>query len=762
MTYTKKLWMWLGAIFVISFAILGLIGREIYVQAPPVPDQVVTTEGRVVYTRDQIQSGREVWQTLGGMQLGSVWGHGGYVAPDWGADWLHREALALLDIWARREAGRDFAQLDGERQAALRSRLQQELRTNSYDKATDRIVVSEARAEAMAVVANHYSALFSGDPELSHLREQYAIPERSLTEPGHPERLGAFFFWTAWTSTTERPGQEITYTNNWPHEPLVGNAPSAALGIWSIASVLFLILGVGWLLWYQARRPEEAHATAPASDPLIAMKPTPSMNATKKYFVTVVALFCAQVLLGAITAHYAVEGQDFYGYNISELIPYALTRTWHTQLGIFWIAVAWLATGLYVAPMLSNHEPKFQRFGVNLLFGALLFVVVGSFAGEWFAIQQKMGHATNFWFGHMGYEFVDMGRFWAILLFAGLMIWLTLVGRALWPALKAKTEARGLIGMVFISTICIGLFFGAALTWGRHSTLSMIEYFRWWVVHLWVEGFFEVFATAVIALIFAGLGLVRARAANAAVVFSTAIFLTGGILGTLHHLYFSGTTTPIIAWGAMFSALEVVPLSLLGVEALHNYRISKAAPWVETYKWPILFFVAVAFWNLVGAGMLGFAINPPISLYYVQGLNLTPAHGHAALFGVYGMLGIGLMLFCLRTSMRKAVWSDKLLKYTFWSLNGGLAMMVFMSLVPAGVYQAYHSITSSFWYARSPEIIHGTVMETLVWLRVPGDVVFSVGVMTLALFMLNLLIRRPKAEADLAGPLPEPTLVAAE
>ena len=771
MTYSRKLWLWLGAIFVISFAILGLIGREIYVEAPPVPEKVVTASGETLYTRADIQTGREVWQTLGGMQLGSVWGHGGYVAPDWGADWLHREALALLDVWAKKEFGTEFSALDLEDQAALKDRLKRELRTNSYDSKAGTITVSDDRARAMAIVADHYSKLFSGDPALRELRKQYAIPEEPLKTDLARARIGSFFYWTAWTSVTQRPDDVITYTNNWPHEPLVGNVPSASLGLWSIASVLFLIAGIGWLLWYQARRGEDEHAAAPAADPLIAMQPTASMKASKKYFFTAIALFLGQVLLGAITAHYAVEGQEFYGYNISEVIPYALTRTWHTQLGIFWIAVAWLATGLYVAPMLSNHEPRFQRLGVNVLFGALLVVVLGSFAGEWFAIQQKLGYAQNFWFGHMGYEFVDLGRFWAILLFVGLMIWLTLVGRALWPALKANTESRGLIGMVFISTVCIGLFFGAALTWGRHSTLSMIEYFRWWVVHLWVEGFFEVFATAVIALIFSGLGLVRARAANQAVVFSTAVFLTGGILGTLHHLYFSGTTTPIIAWGAMFSALEVVPLSLLGVEAYHNYRMTKAAPWVDTYKWPILFFVSVAFWNLVGAGVLGFAINPPISLYYVQGLNLTASHGHAALFGVYGMLGIGLMLFCLRTSYRGAAWSDRLLKPTFWALNGGLAMMVFMSLVPAGLFQAYHSITHSFWYARSPEIIHSTVMETLVWLRVPGDIVFSVGAVTIGLFLLRLLIVRDKPEPQMlpveprspgADLLPEPELVPAE
>lgn len=760
MMNSRKLWLWLGVIFCASFAVLGLLGRDIFMQAPPVPARVTTAQGTTIYTRADIESGREVWQTLGGMELGSVWGHGGYVAPDWGADWLHREATTLLDIWAKREANKPFDQLGAEQQAALKARLQKELRANSYDAKSDSIGVSADRAAAMAQVAEHYARLFSGDPAFHALRVDYAIPEKTLANDADRAQLGAFFFWTAWSSVTNRPGQTVSYTNNWPHDALVGNEPSASLGMWSIASVLFLIAGVGWLTWYQSRHADEEHVKAPASDPLIAFKPTPSMKATTKYFVTVIGLFLAQVFLGAVTAHYAVEGQDFYGIAISDIIPYALTRTWHTQLGIFWIATAWLATGLYVAPMLSGHEPRYQRLGVNVLWVALLVVVIGSFAGEWLGIQQKLGHgARNFWFGHMGLEFVDLGRFWAILLFAGLMIWLTLVGRALWPALKTPSESRGLIGMVFVSTVCIGLFFGAALTWGRHSSLSMIEYFRWWVVHLWVEGFFEVFATAVIALIFAGIGLVRARAANSAVIFSTAVFLTGGILGTLHHLYFSGTTTPVIAWGAMFSALEVVPLALLGVEALHNYRMTKAAPWVQTYKWPILFFVAVSFWNLVGAGILGFSINPPISLYYVQGLNLTPSHGHAALFGVYGMLGIGLMLFCLRTAFRQAAWSDALLKPTFWTLNIGLAAMVFGSLVPSGIYQAYESVTNGFWYARSPAVVHSRLMETLVWMRVPGDIVFGAGAVLLALFMAKLLLVRAKPERPVRA---VPDLVPAE
>jgi nitric oxide reductase subunit B len=756
MTQAKKLWLWLGAVFVLSFAVLGLIGHEIYVKAPPVPERVVARNGATILTEAQIQDGREVWQTLGGMELGSVWGHGGYVAPDWSADWLHRESTSLIDIYARQQGATNFVALGSEAQAGLRDRLQREMRRNSYDPATGILSVSPERAAAMAAVAQHYAELFGGDPALAGLREQYAIPENRPLNADDRQNLGAFFFWTSWAAVTQRPDEGVSYTNNWPHDPLVGNVPSTSLGMWSIASVIALIGGIALLAWFYARRGDEEYAVTPAADPFLALNPTPSMRATTKYFVTVMALFLGQIVLGTITAHYAIEGQEFYGLPISEIIPYALTRTWHTQLGIFWIATAWLATGLYVAPMLANHEPRFQRLGVNLLFGALLVVVVGSFAGEWLGIQQKLGHGMNFWFGHMGYEYVDLGRFWAILLFAGLMIWLTLVGRALWPALRTPSETRGLIAMVFVSTVAIGLFFGAALTWGRHTSLSMIEYFRWWVVHLWVEGFFEVFATAVIALIFAGLGLVRARAASMAVLFATTVFLAGGIIGTLHHLYFSGTTTPIIAFGAMFSALEVVPLALLGIEAMHNYRITKAAPWVATYKWPILFFVAVSFWNLVGAGLLGFTINPPISLYYIQGLNLTASHGHAALFGVYGMLGIGLMLFCLRTAFRGPSWSDGLLKTTFWLLNGGLAAMVFLSLVPAGIYQAYHSIAHGYWYARSPEIIHGRVMETLVWMRVPGDVVFGIGGLVLALFMFRLLVGGRR------GVVVEPALAPAE
>ena len=754
MQSSKKLWRWLAIICFFSFAALGWVGTEIYQAAPPIAKTVVSDSGELLYTGSEIQYGQRAWLSAGGQQVGSVWGHGAYLAPDWSADWLHREALALREKLAQYHYQQPFEALGVGQQAEIGALLKQEMRTNRYDAETDTLVVSDLRAEAIREVAAHYNSLFGNDPVFNELREQYAMAHDSLPNSDDRHALTGFFFWSAWSATTDRPGEtNLTYTNNWPHEPLVGNAPTAGNGLWSMASIILLIAGIAAMVFFHGKQREEADPKPPTSDPLFSMKPTASMRATKKYFWVVIGLILAQVGLGILTAHYAVEGHALFGIPLVDIIPYSVSRTMHTQFAILWIATAWLATGLYISPLLSGHEPKYQKLGVDVLFWALIFVVVGSTAFGWLGTLQKQGVDFSFWFGSQGLEFTTMGRFWQILLFIGLMFWLLLMGRALWPALKKPSESRGLIAMVFLAAVCIGLFYASSLMWGQHTHYSMIEYWRWWLVHLWVEGFFEVFATAVIALLFSRLGLIHSATANSAIVLETIVFLFGGILGTLHHLYFTGTPTSVIAIGAMFSALEVVPLALIGIEAYRNYERSKAAPWLQTYKWAILCFIAVGFWNVVGAGLLGFAINPPISLYYVQGLNLTAGHGHAALFGVYGMLGLGLMLFCLRGMTLRANWDDKLLKPMFWTLNIGLAMMVFMALIPAGIYQAWASVSEGLWYARSAEFIHNPIMEGLVWLRVPGDIVFAVGICYLAWFAFRL-VKGKKTDA------PEPEAIA--
>jgi nitric oxide reductase subunit B len=729
-------------VLIASFTVLLSIGSEIYREKPPIPTAFVDSQGQTLFSQNDIEQGQLVWRSMGGHQLGSIWGHGSYVAPDWTADWLHKEAQAWLDITAKQRFKIPFTQLNTQQQAGLEQGLREDIRRNTVVEQANGdtyITLSDTRIAAIKQVEQHYLALFGDDPELSSLREQYAMKEGTVPSLDRREKLNGFLFWGAWAAITERPDADYTYTNNWPFDPQIGNTPTSDNVVWSILSIVTLIAGIGALVWHHASCKHDSLPKPAEQDPLFFTKPTKSQRAVGKYFVTAIGLFLLQILLGGITAHYAVEGQNFYGIPLSEILPYSVTRTWHTQLAVFWIATVWLGTGLYIAPALSGYEPKFQRIGVNVLWVALLVVVLGSMAGEWIGVQQYFDLDMNFLFGHQGYEYIDLGRVWQILLLVGLLIWLALVTAAMRPALKVKGEMRPVIWVLYASCVAIGLFYGAGLFMGKHTNLAIAEYWRWWVVHLWVEGFFETFATSVVALMLVRLGLIRARSANAAVLFTTVIFLTGGLIGTLHHLYFTGTPTSVIAWGAIFSALEVVPLALIGFEAVESYRLRSASPWMIRYKWAIMFFVATAFWNLVGAGILGFLINPPIALYFIQGLNTTATHAHAAFMGVYGMLGMGLMLFCLRGLTGQMQWNEKLLKGAFWTMNIGLAAMVFMSLLPVGIVQFFAVIDHGYWFARSPEVIHSPLVETLVWMRMPGDILFSFGGLFMGYFFFDII-----------------------
>jgi nitric oxide reductase subunit B len=729
----RKLWLAAAIVVVISFSILGWIGTRIYQEMPPIPDRVISTDGTEIVASGDIARGQNVWQSLGGMEVGSIWGHGSYVAPDWTADWLHREARAVLEEWAQAEHQVSYDALSAEAKAGLQGRLEQIYRRNAYDPATRVLSIEPVRGRAFQACLAHYSNVFmKGDTG-------YSIPPGTVRDPERMKQFAAFIFWTAWAAAAHRPGDTVSYTHNWPHEALVGNRPTGETVIWTGVSILMLLAGICAMVWWYASRKAHAEPEAlPSADPLAGWKATPSQAATLKYFWVVAALILVQILMGVITAHYGVEGGGFYGLPLADWLPYSVTRTWHIQTGLFWIATSWLAAGLFIGPLVSGVEPKGQKLGVNLLFLALFVVVGGSLTGEWLSIHNKLSDAASFLWGHQGYEYIDLGRAWQIALFAGLLLWLFLVVRAVRPALSKQTRHRHLIWLFILSAGAIGLFYGAGLNWGQHTHLSMVEYWRWWVVHLWVEGFFEVFATTVIAFFFARLGLIKPELAAGSALLAGAVYLSGGIIGTCHHLYWSGTPTVALAWGSVFSALEVVPLTLVAFSALDDLRRGKLTAWAVRYKWPIYFFVAVAFWNMVGAGLFGFMINPPIALYFMQGLNTTPVHGHAALFGVYGMLGVGLMLVCLRALEPQAEWKEGRLKFAFWAMNIGLFAMCVGSLLPVGLLQTWASVDQGYWYARSREFLGTPVMQTLRWMRVPGDTIFALGALSLVAFVAGL------------------------
>ena len=728
----KKIWIAFISVVVLSFIVLIWVGTQVYQEQPPIPDLVLVKEtGETVYTKEDIQIGQNVWESIGGMEVGSIWGHGSYVAPDWTADWIHREAVFILEYWSKADFNMAYDSLDVENKAAIKARLIKDIKTNTFTNKDNTIKISKVRFAAIRANVNHYTTIFSEG------KEEYAIPVGALTDAVKLEQLNAFLFWTSWAASTNRPNKDYTYTSNWPHEPLIDNLITKGSLIWSGLSIVLLLLFIGILTYYYLRNHEQGEIfDKPNSDPLTKMKFVRSQRAVLKYFIIISFLIGLQVILGIITVHYTVEGQDFFGFELSKYLPYSVTRTWHTQLAVFWIAATWLATGLFLAPMISGKEMKYQVFGINFLFFALLIIVLGSMLGEWLGIQQFLDLTTNFFFGHQGYEYMDLGRFWQIFLAIGLVLWVFMVGRHLLYAIRKNDSSKDLIIILLISVIAIGMFFFSGLMYGENSSLPVINYWRWWLVHLWVEGFFEVFATVVIAFIFSRMKIISEKTAGRVSVASAAIFLAGGIIGTLHHLYYSGTPIQAIALGATFSALEVVPLTLMGFEIRENWKLLKSKEWMQKYKWPIFFFIAVAFWNFIGAGVFGFLINPPIALYYVQGLNTTAVHAHTALFGVYGLLGMGFIIICLRFYSDRA-WESKKLRRAFWLLNIGLAAMVLFSLLPIGIIQAYTSITKGYSFARDSELLYSPVVQTLKWMRMIGDTIFSVGIFYFCWFTIS-------------------------
>jgi nitric oxide reductase subunit B len=412
----KKLWILFIGVILTSFAVLLWLGAEIYREAPPIPSAVVLTDGRILIAPGEISDGQNVWQAMGGMQVGSVWGHGSYVAPDWSADYLHRESVFILNEWSNAEFGKTYDASGSEQQAVLRQRLQDLMRKNTYDATTGTITLDPIRARAFEENLKYYSGIFSAG------NAAFAIQRGAQPDAVKLRQLTAFFFWTSWASATNRPNKEISYTSNFPSEPLVGNVPTSSTIVWTGVSVIALIAGIGGLIWYNAGLRKEASTDdAPHSDPFIGMTMYPSQKATVKYFLIVSLLFLLQIIMGVITAHYGVEGHGFYGIPLADYLPYVVTRTWHTQLGIFWIATAWLAAGLFVGPIICGYEPKFQKLGVDALFAALLIVVLGSMGGQWMSVMHKLGNGDLwFWFGHQGYEYVDLGRVWQAALFVGL------------------------------------------------------------------------------------------------------------------------------------------------------------------------------------------------------------------------------------------------------------------------------------------------------------------------------------------------------
>src|SRR5690625_1739634 len=703
-------------VLIFGFFIMGILAVRTYSDSMPLPEQVVDRDGQVVFTQEDITEGQQIFLRRGLQQYGSIVGHGGYLGPDYTAEYLRLSA----------EHVRESLETQGvqDPQAAT----SQLLRTNRYDEATGDVVLTNEQIAAFEDIRSHYADFFGVDTT-----EHGLLPSK-ITDPDEIHALTAFFAWTAWAAAAERPGHTYSYTNNWPPEPRVENTPTADILVWSGISLVALLAGLGILFAIYGRWSRNIGWKGSESPSLRFLQPgavgiTKAQKATAWFFLVVSLLFLVQSTLGAAVEHYRVELSGFFGLDLAQVLPFNLSRTWHVQLSLLWTAAAFLAAAIFLAPIISGREPKRQHWLAYGLLGALALVVVGMLGGTAVSIFGPDWARGSIFFDQQ-WEYLDLPRFWQILLVIGLFCWILIIYRAIRSRLRSESKFN-MPWLFLYAGLAIPAFYAVGLLATTETHLTVAEFWRFWVVHLWVEDFLELFTTVMVAYVFVMLGVVRRKIAIQVIFLDVILYSMGGVIGTMHHLYFSGTPVEHMALGAFFSALEVIPLTFLTIEAWTFLQLGSrqesrsSAPF--PHRWAVMFLVAVGFWNFLGAGVFGFLINLPIVSYYQIGTALTANHAHGSMMGGYGMLAIGLALFALRYVIPPDRWPERLAKLSFWSLNIGLAWMVFATLLPLGVIQLWHSVNFGYFEARTLGYITQPGNAVLEWLRMPGDVLFILG-----------------------------------
>lgn len=729
--------------FVVALGGLLIGGFFANQEKPPYPGTVVGPDGAVLFTSADIFAGQDVYQRYGLMDHGSVWGHGSQRGMEFSAVSLHLIADSVRAQIARRDFGRPYTELVGEDKDLVDLRTRREVKANRYDAGADRLSLSALQIEALEGNQRFWERTFAEG------NADYGFLPDTVPTAAEREQIGRFFFWTAWVASANRPGSDYSYTNNWPPDRSIGNVATTETYIWSIGGIiaLFVVLGlfIYWVhrdkLWYG-----EAKGVA-LTDRLVDAPLTSSQIKAAKFFLVVILLFLVQTTFGGLLAHYTVHPGTFYISAVGEQIPYSWAKSWHLQIAIFWIATTWVASAVYLAPIVGGREPKRQGILVQLLFAAILLVAVGSLVGQVVGIYGGFGDLW-FWFGHQGWEYLELGRFWQILLFVGLIFWLLIVYRAVGRgSLKAKdSHFSSLVRFYVASAMLVVFFFAFGLLFSRGSHITVADYWRWFVVHIWVESIFEFFGLAVIAMLMVAMGLVAAKSALRVAYFTAALVFLSGILGTAHHFFWYGGSSIWLAIGSVFSSIEPVPMFGLVVRGLMEYKSIRDEGKDFPYKWPMYFLVASSFWNFLGAGVFGFLINLPIVNYFEHGTYLTVNHAHGALFGVYGMLSIALLLFSWRGLVDRNHWNDRLLGVSFWGLNGGLAAMTLLTLFPVGVAQAWTSYAEGLWVARDVSFFERPFVAMLGQLRaIPDTIIIGLGVLPLVYFLLRTF---PHLKAD--------------
>lgn len=728
----KNWWLPLLIIFVVSVTGVSMIAVHTYTEAPPIPDFVSEQKG-MVFSKEEILKGQAVFQKYALMEYGSMFGDGANRGPDFTAESLHQVAEYMRDFYSRKLNTEQNAEW---LKTGVAEKVKGELKNNRYNKETKSVDLSDAHRFAANELVKYYLNKFK-DPSAPGAFKPFGYI--SNTEEIHS--LTAFFFWGAWVCAAERPGEVYSYTHNWPFDPDAGNAPSAAVILWSIIGSLGLVFGLGLVLFYHGKLEKlDDNAYTRKAEPFMTreqirkFKPDAVQRATYKFFYIAILLFAVQVTAGILTVHDFVGFVKFFGFNISESLPITITRSWHVQLSILWISSCWIGGSFFMMSMVSPNQSRGQVKLINIIVLLTVLLTIGAFTGILLGPKGIIGKNWN-WFGHQGWEYMEPGKFWMVILAVIFIIWAITLYRGIRPVMKFK-QPWALPNWLVYATFSVIILLVSGFIATPRTNFVIADFWRWMVVHMWAEAFFEVFTTVLIGYFMVVMGLVSKQAATRVIYLATLLFLGSGLLGISHNFYWNGKPVFTMALGSVFSTLQVVPLILLTLEA---WRFSKLPKVLENGNSKInpgnrfgfmevfMFLVAVNFWNFFGAGVLGFIINLPIANYYEHGTYLTVNHGHAALMGVYGNLALATVLFCSQLLIKVEWWRPGTIKTAFWSINIGLLLMVFLDLFPAGIWQFKTVADHGLWFARSHQFVEGTTFQTLTWLRIIGGSLFTLG-----------------------------------
>jgi len=726
---------WLTHFMIVSvICIAGLIylGGATYSGAPPLVD-FVAKNGETVVSLEQINHGKELFHIRGLMSYGSFWGDGAERGPDFTADALHRTVLGMRTFYLQELKARSgvLSEYDAD---AVAARVVREVHNNAYDEDAGVIRLNDAQIAAFSELNDHYTEMFT-NPDYVEAYE----PSGLISDPDDIRDLTSFFFWGGWVSAANRPGETYSYTHNWPGDKDAGNAPTAATFFWSVFSVFALFVGVMVVLYAYGQMREQPVDVFESSEHNNGQALTtydleneyvrPTQKSTYKFFALAVIVFGVQILGGVIAA------TDFVrpgGVSLNEIIPFNVARSYHTLLQIFWFFMCWVGYTIFFLPRISK-VPSGQKALINLLFFLCVVTGVGAIVGIFMGQTGILNDNMAYWFGSQGWEFMELGRFFQFTLLAAFALWIWIIYRAVKPWLTRRNIWSVPSWLLYGSGIMVAfLFFGLLVQPEMNFAIS--DYWRWMVVHMWVEVTFEVFTTVIVGYMLVQMGLITRMMAERVIFLAVMLFLITATIGISHNFYWIAKPTGIIALGSVFSTLQVLPLLLLTLDAwqMREEGLRAGKNLIEGKQTMVmegvwLFILGVNFWNIFGAGVFGSVVNLPIVNYYEHGTYLTGNHAHAAMFGVKGNIALGGMLFCCQHLFHKAAWNPKLIRTSFWSLNIGLVLMMFLDLFPVGLYQTWIAYTDGTWFARSSAIVEGPVFSFLTYCRTIGGAVFIFG-----------------------------------